>query len=244
MKTWVLLLSMWSVMVEGSVSIKVVTEEAPPMHYKKNGNVVGGAADVVQAVLKRAKLPYKIKVLPWGRAYDMALNEKNVLIFMISRTPKRESLFKWAGELLTIKYFLFKIKDRKEIVINSLEDAKKYKLGAVIDDVRTNWFKDQNFQRIDLVKKNAQNITKLLLKRVDIIPNSDLGVVSLCKKENLDCSKLEKAFFLEDLSKNSLYMAFSKKTSDEIVNNMKQALSKIKEEGIYDKIMSPYLDIK
>ena len=52
----------------------------------------------MEKTLQAAQLrDYQIRLYPWARAYDMALKEPNVLIFLIARTSARETQFKWAG---------------------------------------------------------------------------------------------------------------------------------------------------
>src|SRR6185369_7151225 len=93
-------------------SVRVVTE-ASQYSRLENGKVVGPATEVTEAVLKRAGVvDYGIALYPWARAQDMALQEPNVLIYLIARTPAREAQFKWAGEIMKVQYHLFKLKAR------------------------------------------------------------------------------------------------------------------------------------
>src|SRR3990167_4825058 len=78
-------------------TIRAVTETTP-YTYQKGERVVGTATEVVEKTLQAAgQTDYQVRLYPWARAYDMALKEPNVLIFLIARTPVRESQFKWAG---------------------------------------------------------------------------------------------------------------------------------------------------
>ncbi len=43
----------------------------------------------------------------WARAYEIALHEKNVLIYSIKRTSERESLFKWVGVIVPIDFYFY-----------------------------------------------------------------------------------------------------------------------------------------
>lgn len=54
-------------------TITVVTEEYPPYNFRDaDKKITGMATEVVEAVLKRAKLDYKVDIYPWARAYQMA----------------------------------------------------------------------------------------------------------------------------------------------------------------------------
>lgn len=226
-------------------TIQAVTETSS-LSYMQDGKVVGEATMVVEEVLGRAKLDYTIKIYPWARSYKLALENKNVLIFPMSRTAERESLFKWVGELIPIKYYLIKLKERKDIQINSLEDAKQYRIGVVREDVRAKFLIEKGFEvkvhGLQLVTSNDQNIQKLLKKRIDLFPMSGIGFLPLCEKNNIDCSLLEKAYLLEELS-TGLWLAYNLETSDDLVEKTAIQLNAIKQDGTYDKIIGKRLFI-
>nr|BFE97768.1 hypothetical protein GCM10020185_83040 [Pseudomonas brassicacearum subsp. brassicacearum] len=73
--------------------LRIVTEELPPYNMTQNGRMTGMSTEVVQAVLKEVGMDAPIHSMPWARAYELALNESNVLIYSIVRTPAREPLF-------------------------------------------------------------------------------------------------------------------------------------------------------
>ena len=129
------------VMVMGTIysshaqEILIVTEDYPPYHYQENGKIVGQGTETVQAVLKVLKIEADILMLPWARAYKMALEKKNTLIYGIARMPKRENLFKWVGVTSPVNYCLFALNDRSDINIQFLEAAKRYNIGTTREDV-------------------------------------------------------------------------------------------------------------
>ncbi len=66
--------------------LRIVTEELPPYNMTQNGRMTGMSTEVVQAVLKEVGMDAPIHSMPWARAYELALNESNVLIYSIVRT--------------------------------------------------------------------------------------------------------------------------------------------------------------
>ena len=64
----------------GCQKISIVTEEYPPFNYTEDGHEKGLATDVVLAVLKQMGMQADIRSLPWARAYDTAVNGKDVMI--------------------------------------------------------------------------------------------------------------------------------------------------------------------
>lgn len=217
-------------------TISVVTENAV-FSYEQDGKAAGEATEIVEMALQRAGLKdYRINVYPWARAYNLALLEPNVLIYLIARTPEREALFKWVGEIVSLQNSLYKLKERKDITVHSLADAKKYTIGVLRDDVRHQYLQQQGFPKLELTSQQIDNLRKLELHRIDMFPMLDQGLAALCKKFGNDCSRLEKAYTLDDL-KVKLYIAYSKTTADGIVEKTRTALAQIKAEGTLDKIM-------
>lgn len=226
--------------------IKIVTEEYPPYNYTDNGKITGLSTDVVKAVLKDVGMDVEITVYPWKRAYDMALNEPNVLIYSIGRNAQRENLFKWVGVIAPYKVYFFALKERADISIKSLDDAKKYKIGTTIDDAREQYLLSKGFEKgaqIEEVGTNDLNVRKLFGKRIDLVPMPELLGYDLTKRSGFDPSQLIKVFELSEISSEGLYFAFSKDTSDEVLNKFRQALDKIKSDGTYDKIQAGYTKI-
>ena len=65
--------------------VRAVTEETP-YTFLRDGKVAGPATELVERSLQRAGLAdHSVQLYPWARAYDLALHEPNVLIFLIAR---------------------------------------------------------------------------------------------------------------------------------------------------------------
>lgn len=235
--TWIVL---FLAMISGSShaeQIKVVTESTS-YSYLQDGKVAGPASEVVESTLQRAGLTdFQIGLYPWARAYDRALQEPNVLIYLIARTPVRESLFKWVGELTRIDYHFYKLRGRNDIVVRNLEDAKKYSVGVVRDDVRHQYLQANKFTKLVVSAQNADSFRRLLNEQIQLLPISARDAAVLCKETRIDCSILEKAFTPADLA-TSLYMAYSAKTADEIVSRSRVAFERLKAEGFVAQTMS------
>ena len=77
----------------------------------------------MKELLKREKIEFTLEVFPWARGYKMALNEPNTALYSTTRTPERETLFKWVGPLASNDWVMFGKKGTK-IKLNNLEDAK------------------------------------------------------------------------------------------------------------------------
>ena len=216
-------------------TINVVTE-ATSHSFLEGGKVVGAATQVVQKSLKAAGLnDFRISLYPWARSYDMALQEPNVLIYLIARTPAREQQFKWAGEIMRIKFHLYKLKDR-QVKVDSLMDAGRFRVGVLRDDVGHQYLKEQGFTRLVVSAEQLDNFRKLLSGQVDLVPLPEEDTTSLCKEANFSCDNLEKGYTLDEMS-TGMYMAYSRLTPDIVVEKTKVAFEKLRASGIVKTLM-------
>jgi polar amino acid transport system substrate-binding protein len=226
--------------------IKVVTEEWPPYNYTENGEITGVVTEIVKATLDKAGIKTTIQVYPWARAYMMAAEEKDILIYTIFRLPERESLFHWIKlDGISTEMYLFSPKSRPDIVITSLEDAKKYKIGVTRETSTHVFLLSKGFEEgVNLfpVKSEVQNALKAdpKFKRIDLTTGDRLSLAMWLKKSDLPSDYWKQQAFL---FKEDFYMAFGKKTSDETVERVRKAFEKVKAEGMVDAVIEKYMEM-
>jgi polar amino acid transport system substrate-binding protein len=130
-------------------------------------------------------------------------------------------------------YFL---RSRPGVAPTSLEDAKRFEIGVIRQDVVHQYLERQGFPNLQPVGTPRQNFMKFLAQRVDLIPYHVSMLHFICKDINVDCNLFEAVLPLHELS-TGLYMAFSNQTDDAIVEKAKNAYQHVKQEGTYDDIM-------
>lgn len=220
--------------------ITVVTEEYPPYNYlDANKQIAGLSTEVVKEVLRRAQLPYHIGLYPWARAYHMALEQPDVLIYSIGRSSQREALFQWVDIIAPYNVFMYRLKSRPEVQVQKVEQLARFRIGAVRDDVRAQYLAKMGISA-DLVVDDSANAKKLASQRIDLFPIDEIAMVALYRREGLDPDSVEKALALPDLSAG-LYMAFSLQTPVELVERCRSALRDMRRDGTFDKIKAAYL---
>src|SRR5690606_13549359 len=103
--------------------IQVVTEVSPPHQTLEQGKVKGVSTELVQAILNEANIPAEIAIYPWARAYHIAVNQPDTLIYTMARTPEREHKFHWIGPVASYN-FSFIALDNPPFELHTLEDAR------------------------------------------------------------------------------------------------------------------------
>jgi polar amino acid transport system substrate-binding protein len=211
-----------------SAELTILTENLPPLNYVENSVLVGPSVEIVKEIQRRVGSQEQIQVYPWARAYKMALEDENVILFGMTHTKVRQDKFKWVGPLATKRDILV-AKKGSGIKIKDLEDAKKVKrIGTLRDDTRGRLLKRHGFTNLEPVSDEQLNAKKLALGRIDLWAYKIPGLRTVCDLAGVDYTEFEEVY---DLREIDLMIAFSKKTSDSIVQKWRDAFNEILADG-------------
>lgn len=223
-----------------SAELTILTENLPPLNYLKDGVLVGPSVEIVKEIQRRVGSHEQIKVYPWARAYKMALEDENVVLFGTTYTKVRHDKFKWIGPLATKRDILV-AKKGSGIKINSLEDAKKVKrIGTLRDDTRERLLNSLGFTNLEPVSDEQKNAKKLVLGRIDLWTYKKPGLKTVCELAGVDYNEIEEVYHLRKID---LMIAFSKKTSDSIVQNWRNAFNEMLADGTIMQIRKKWNNI-
>ncbi len=220
--------------------LTVNTESTPITRASEENPGDGEATRFVELLLKQAGIDYQLNYLPWRRAYHNGRKQANVLIYPLARTQKREQDFIWIGALVPIRYYLFQLKDRSDIQLQTLSDARPYQIGVVNYHAHHEMLLDKGFEQLQPVNNSAQNLKKLMLERVDLFAMSDGGIFPLCQRTEIDCQKIKPAVEIDGVV-NGLYMALSLDSDPALVKKLRSAFEALKEDGTHGRLFSTRL---
>lgn len=231
--------------VTAEPALRVVTEEFPPYNLTDaGGRVTGFSTEVVQAVLKELGVVAEIQSMPWARAYDLALNDANVLIYSITRTAARDALFQWVGRVAPSDWFLFALAGR-DVPLSTLAEAMKYQIATVNQDAGEQYLLQHGFvlgRNLQSSNRYELNLQKLMRGRVDLWIANDLVARHLVRQGGADPDRLlERALALPDLGSEGLHMAFSRRTPAATVERFRRALELVKRNGTYETLRQRWL---
>ena len=230
MVTSLLLVSVQAVCQE---KMTILTENMPPLNYVKDGVLVGPSVEIVREIQRRVGSRQLIEVYPWARAYKMALEDLNVILFSMTYTKDRYDKFKWIGPLAKKRDILV-AKKGLGIAIKTLEDAKRVnRIGTLRDDTRELFLKSLGFNNLESVSDEQKNAKKLMLGRIDLWAYKKPGLKTVCELAGVDYNQVEEVLHLREIE---LMIAFSKKTPDQIVQNWRDAFNEMTTDGTIIKI--------
>jgi len=229
-KLFVMMASVFLISVNSlrAQELTILTENMPPLNYVENNVLVGPSVETVREIQRRVGSHEPIQVYPWARAYKMSLEQENVVLFGMTHSEERHDQFKWIGPLATKRDILVARKG-SGIKIDSLEDAKKVKsIGTLRDDTRERLLESLGFSNLEPVSDEQLNAKKLVLGRIDLWTYKIPGLRTVCELAGVDYNEVEEVYHLREIT---LDIAFSKKTSDSIVQKWKNAFDEMLADG-------------
>lgn len=208
--------------------LRILTENYPPLSYIENGVITGYGADVVNAIQKQLGTEYPMELHVWDKAYDVALNEPNVLLFTMERTGEREKLFQFVGPLGANTAWFY-VPYGSKLELKDLDAARKLKSIATT----TNWFTEQElirqeFKNLVSVADPIETIHMLLKGKADAGVYTDITLPQLAKEAGIAPKELKP---LLELMRSEYYLAFSAKTDPDTVKAWAEAFQKLQESG-------------
>jgi polar amino acid transport system substrate-binding protein len=225
-----------------SPELVLLTENFPPnnmaaegKNYARDENISGISVDLVREMFKRAGVKYQLTLrFPWQRIYQMALEKPGYGVFSTARLPERENDFKWVGPLSPDDWVLLAKAD-SPISLNSLEEAKQYKIGAYQGDAIAEHLTQQGLQPLTALR-DLENAKKLQRGDIDLWATGDPAGLYLARQEGVSGLKNVLRF-----NTAQLYLALNKETPDAVVQKLQAALEQMRADGFAAEVLKRYL---
>ncbi|MGF1741419.1 transporter substrate-binding domain-containing protein [Vibrio profundum] len=231
----------FSILPASSAELRYVTDNFPPFHYiNDNGKTTGFAIDLLNEIWgEMGQGQKRVKVLPWARAYSIALNDKDTVLFNTLRTPSREKLFKWVCPIYEHKNVLIKLR-KSDINLASLKEARNYKVMAVRADSGETILLERGIDKNDIYLSNKLDsaLKMLMLERIDLLSVGLVPATQRLESMGYDSSLIEVSMVLS--TKQSCF-AFNLETNDQLIGKFKQAFQKVhKDQSRIDSLKKKY----
>ena len=219
------------------IKFSFLSEQNPPMSFLKRGRPVGMAVDIVKAIAKELHIKTNIKIQVWEKAYTTALNNPDVILFPAVKNKKREKHFYWIGPIMGFHNYFY-CRNDNIIKIDSLNDAKKYKIATVKGFSSEENLIEKGFNNIISYSTPKEALNALMDGKVQLVVSDDLS----SEMQILDIGhSADDILPIYEIDESDLYIAISKGTSKVIVREWEDAFSEIKRGGTYVDIYKKWL---
>lgn len=240
-----LTVALLAAMLCGSVwaqSQTILTEDDPPYSFlDADKKPTGMAVEIVQEIQRRLKNSDAIEFNPWARAYNRLQKEPNVVLFSMARTAERNELFNWVGPIIDNTWELVAKAD-STIQLKTLEDAKKLKkIGVYNQDSRDAYLTQEGFTNLERANNNISGFKMLMGNRVEAFASVDTTLADNLKESGFGLNDVKVVLPFKTVQ---VFIAMSKTTPVDIVNNWQSAFASMVKDGSYRKIFNMYFPSK
>lgn len=223
--------------------IIVATPQAP-FKFIENGAVKGIDIEIIDEVMKRLEIPYKILfVKSDARIQAEARNGTVDMLLLYSKKKSRMDYLIYPEQSyidLTWNFFIRK-EDEKRIKFTSFDDLKALKIAATNGVSYTHEFWTADLDLI-LTSKIELHLPMLLAYRVDTTPLNTITTLYEAKKKGL-LSKI--SFLPKPLKTKAYYNTFVKASSyplkERLIKRYNSIVADMKKDGTIQKIFNKYL---
>jgi len=219
-----------------------ITESYPPYNFESKGESKGIAVDLLMAATKISTASSSVPSLqffPWPRAYKMAQDGPNVVLFSTTRTKQREKIFNWVGPITSTRIVLI-AKKSNAIIINHSSDIAKHLIGAITDDIGDQLVQEAGVKSsaIEHVSTAKSLVKMLATDRIKLWAYEENVARWFIKESGFDNSQFESVYTLKE---GDLYFAFSKDINKKTLDLLQDSINEVKASGEFSAIKANYL---
>jgi polar amino acid transport system substrate-binding protein len=233
------LLGAFSLAPQPALALKLLTEENPPLNYTEAKKLTGMATEVVQEMLKRAKIKPDIEVMSWDKAYEKAQADKETCLYATARLPNRENAFKWVGPIAANKWGLYALGGFKP-ELKVMADVRPYRIGGVARDAKVEFLRERGVTNVVEEQEDRHNPAKLTLNRKEPL-KIDLWITSVASAKKVAAqAKVPDLKLVLVVNEAESYLACSPRTNPATLKSLAAALESMKKDGTYARIVKAY----
>ena len=217
-------------------ALLITTEPAYPYHMSldEGKTVVGITADKVHEILRRSQIPYRMQIMSWNRAFELARNQPDTCVFETARNPEREASFKWIGPISRGEWGIYGSVDKLG-KITRLTDIREATIGGYVGDALGEYLAQRGYHVVNSYEDEI-SLKNLLLGRLDYWTSDTSQAPAMIARDGAR----DKVTLLFTYGSSEYYLACNPKVSDEWVELMRAKLKEIKADGTEAKIEAKY----
>lgn len=225
-------------------ALQAVTEDKPPYNWQTpEGQVSGFSVAVLGELLARSHLtldPPGVRLLPWARAYQLALHTPDTLIFSTARIPERESLFFWIGPITgSHTIWFWRLRNRPEVVWEDDQDRQQWRVGVVRSSAYREQLEKEGFV-LRTVNREEDKFQMLLLRRVDLIAAPEAEVRFQMRRLGKDPALLAPVSVYNHYYE--YYFALNRRSDPELARQLQEALEGMRLDGALARLQQEWLE--
>jgi polar amino acid transport system substrate-binding protein len=222
-----------------AADLHAFTEPLPPLNYEDSGEVRGFSTDLLRMMLQRAGLSGSFEVLPWPRAVQMAAGDTHSVLYTLTRTPARETQYRWVGPIAKRRILLFRLADRPEVQVRSLDDLRRIHTAVARESATAKQLAELGYSPfLDVASNDEASMRMLIAGRVDAVAMLDFAAAWQSQRQGPGFKALQPLITLDD--QHEYYYGLHKDAPDTLVQALQRALDSLRREGEVDRLAQRY----
>lgn len=214
-------------------SLRLLSEEFPPVNFSEGGRARGLSVDIVQAIQQRLGQALPIEFMPWARAFREAQDSAPTALFATARIPERESLFQWVGPIVQFQSTFYARADSR-LRLRSLEEARRQQKVLVVRD----WYtlvqlQTAGFRNLQQISDPVQGVRMLAAGRAPLFAAEKITMPQTLAQAGVKPKAVKE---LLSFASSEGYIAFSKSTPASTVAAWQAQLAELKRDGTFAAI--------
>jgi len=219
--------------------ITFITHSIKPFSYEEKGEIKGFAVVLVKEMMQQIGHPEKFHMYPFKRGLVMVQTQPDHALFITARRPEREDTVKWVGPLIESGVYFYKKRGR-DIQTETLDDLRESTMiGVAIGNADHVYLENKGFENLTALRGQTKALELLARDRIDVTPISEIVMPELAKDAGVDAKMIERTNI--KLYDSTLFLAFSKTTSDDVIQQWQTALDLLKSTGRYQEIYNQFI---
>jgi len=208
-----------------NIKLTLLTDHFPPLTYQnKEGEFIGSGDLIIKNLFKIANINYKIKSVPWKRAFRELNTNDYFLIYPLSRSKEREKHFVWIAPLFHLKINTYGLRNNYHNIDITQGD---YRFACIKTTINCQAVKSLNVPKPSVSEISNVSIKQLIkmvmLRHVDFIMSTEAEFKYTVERLNID-----PALFVEVTGYQYIvtdYLAAKTSIDPRIVQRLKSALA-------------------
>ncbi len=214
----------------------LTTEQLPPLNMSDdNGKTVRGiSTERIEELMRRAGIDYKLELMAWNRAIELAKRQNDTCVFSTARTPEREASFKWLGPVAKGEWVMFGSAD-KQGKVAGMGQLKGARIGGYFGDAAAHYLEQLGYPVVESYSDDV-TLKNLLAGRLDYWVSSRRAAYAIIAAAHAD-GRVVPLFHVKSVD---YYLACNMRTSDDTMNSLRAALKQMMGDGSFDKVEARY----
>lgn len=222
-----------------AADLTIVTEHHPPVQYLRDNQITGSATQIVQLVLQEAGLSADIQLMPWARAYSLAKDGRNTLIYSMLQTPDRIDHFHWLGPVGELNVAVVSLADRDDLQLTRLDHSQAHIFGVIRDSYSHEYLTKAGFdndKNLFLVATMEEQVNLLLNKRIDLLFTDPIAIRYRLNELGVGEHRIKILFNQPELTR-PLYLASGLDIDADVLARLQKAMQKVRQTRAYQQLM-------